>query len=84
MRKNTQIVICFLLLFAILMVLGCKKVTNNEFNIDKQSCISCGRCLQICPSDAIDFTIDGKALIDQTKCTQCGRCVRVCPKDAIY
>jgi len=79
-----KFMLLILLFVAILFVFGCKKVTATEYNIDKQSCMSCGRCLQICPSDAIDFDIDGKAIIDQTKCTQCGRCVRVCPKDAVY
>jgi ferredoxin len=84
MKRRMFIFICVILLTAIFFVIGCKKVTSTEYNVDKQSCMSCGRCLQVCPSDAIDFDIDGKALIDQTKCTQCGRCVRVCPKDAIY
>ncbi|MBN2461709.1 MAG: 4Fe-4S binding protein [Candidatus Cloacimonetes bacterium] len=52
--------------------------------MDVQSCNSCGRCLQICPVDAIEFGTDGKAFIDQTKCNQCGQCITVCPQDAIY
>lgn len=83
MKHKLLLILCIFLIIAIFFV-GCKKITSQEFNIDKQSCMSCGRCLQVCPSDAIDFEIDGKAIIDQTKCTQCGRCVRVCPKDAIY
>lgn len=84
MKKRVLVILFIILLTVLLFLIGCKKVSNPEFNIDKQSCMSCGRCLQICPSDAIDFDTDGKALIDQTKCTQCGRCVRVCPKDAVY
>lgn len=84
MKRAAVLILFVFLLTAIFTLAGCKKVTSTEFSIDRQSCMSCGRCLQVCPSDAIDFDMDGKAIIDQTKCTQCGRCVRVCPKDAIY
>jgi len=63
---------------------GCKKATQTEYHIDKTSCNSCGKCIDICPSDAIEFTESGKAVIDLTECTQCGKCVTICPQNAIY
>jgi len=76
--------VILLILLAILIYIGCDKVSNPEYNVDSTSCNSCGECIQICPVDAIEFGADGKAMIDQTKCNQCGRCITICPKDAIH
>ena len=76
--------IILLLILLILIYLGCDKVANPQYNIDPASCNSCGRCLQICPVDAIEFGVDGKAVIDQTKCNQCGQCILICPQDAVH
>ncbi len=52
------------------------------YQIDQDDCISCGRCVDACPYNAIQY--DGeKPVIIQTRCKQCGECVSVCPKDAI-
>ena len=45
-------------------------------------CISCGSCVESCPSEAISEG-DGKYVIDAEKCTDCGSCVDECPSDAI-
>lgn len=58
--------------------------------VDAQGCISCGRCLRVCPEGAISYR-DGKAYIDPEKCTNCGICAgleprkfRGCPVDVIH
>ena len=80
MRK----LLIFGMFFAILLSISCERIAKPEYNVDASSCISCDRCVEICPADAIEYTADGKAFIDQTKCTQCGKCLLVCPEDAIY
>ena len=45
-------------------------------------CISCGSCIESCPSEAISEG-DDKYVIDADKCTDCGSCVDECPSDAI-
>lgn len=50
--------------------------------INKDACVGCGRCIQICAHDAPTIT-DGKASIDHEKCVGCGRCIGVCPMDAV-
>jgi ferredoxin len=82
--KNLRKLIPWLVLFAVLIYVGCDKVNNPQYHVDNTSCNECGRCIQICPVDAIEFGVDGKAIIDQTKCNQCGKCITICPKDAIY
>jgi ferredoxin len=76
--------ILILVLAGVLFSIGCERVANPEYNVESAACISCDRCVEVCPVDAIEYTSDGKAFIDQTKCTQCGKCLLVCPKDAIY
>jgi MinD superfamily P-loop ATPase len=47
--------------------------------IDKERCVECGKCIDMCRFDAIgkDFTID------PISCEGCGFCSRICEYDAI-
>ena len=49
--------------------------------LDKDTCIACGACVDVCPVEAI--TLEEKAVIDAETCTECGACVDECPVDAI-
>ena len=51
--------------------------------VDKNKCIGCGTCVQLCPVNAISFDSDGLAIIDPDKCIKCGTCEASCPVDAI-
>jgi heterodisulfide reductase subunit A-like polyferredoxin len=83
MRKALLFII-FLLLMAFLVLTACKHTSTTEFTVDRSACNGCGRCLQVCPYDAIELDNNGKAVIDQTLCQQDGLCVRACPQNAIY
>ena len=50
--------------------------------IDLKKCIGCGRCLAVCPVEAISLVKD-KAVIDQDRCVFCGACMQACPQAAI-
>ena len=51
------------------------------FKVDKEKCVGCGVCVEVCPAQAI--TMDkGKAVISN-QCVDCGRCVQACPQEAI-
>ncbi|MBN1326555.1 MAG: 4Fe-4S binding protein [Candidatus Cloacimonetes bacterium] len=76
--------ILLILIVFLLFYLGCRKLNSPEYNVDAQSCNGCGRCIQICPVDAIEFDADGNATIDQTKCNQCGQCITICPQGAVH
>ena len=45
-------------------------------------CVSCGACVEACPTEAI-YEGDGKYEIDADKCIECGACAGVCPSEAI-
>ncbi len=51
-----------------------------------RNCIRCGKCLEICPAQALSFTGEGKkkrVTIDYGKCIRCYCCDEVCPVGAI-
>ncbi len=51
---------------------------SGIINIDKELCMGCGRCKEVCPVDAI-YGEEGEPLsINQDKCVMCGQCVQVC------
>jgi Fe-S-cluster-containing hydrogenase component 2 len=51
--------------------------------VDRDVCVGCGACINLCPRLAIRF-IDGKSYIDQQSCIECGTCREGCGVDAIY
>ncbi|HPR17917.1 MAG TPA: 4Fe-4S binding protein [Candidatus Cloacimonadota bacterium] len=51
-------------------------------NINKETCIGCGSCVDTCPVEALSL-VDDKAVCDGDKCVDCGACVEACPVEAI-
>lgn len=41
-------------------------------------CVSCYRCLIVCPREAISTREDGKLFLDHQRCERCGACVEKC------
>lgn len=56
-------------------------------SIDTDACSWCGKCVEICPYDALSkiTTDDGKevAKVNKSVCKGCGICAPVCPENAI-
>jgi nitroreductase/NAD-dependent dihydropyrimidine dehydrogenase PreA subunit len=50
--------------------------------IDKNRCVGCGACIEVCPDQTISLQ-DEYAEISGKKCMACGHCVAVCPETAI-
>ncbi|MDD2505814.1 MAG: 4Fe-4S binding protein [Candidatus Cloacimonetes bacterium] len=50
--------------------------------IDKETCIGCGACVDVCPVSALSL-VDGKADCDEGTCIDCGACIATCPVSAI-
>lgn len=78
---------------------GAISMKNGHSEIDQEKCIKCGKCLQVCPynaiirlerpcakacgMNAIGSDEYGRAEIDTEKCVSCGMCLANCPFGAI-
>lgn len=51
--------------------------------LDQETCIGCGRCLEVCPHQV--FVPEGKkvTMADRDACMECGACALNCPVKAI-
>ncbi len=49
---------------------------------DKNKCISCGKCRQVCPMN-VDVTDNSRKRANGTECILCMECVKSCPKNAL-
>ena len=60
-------------------------MVNNVFDGEKRIvCSGCGACFALCPSGAINVSMNAKgffeAQIDETRCVGCGLCKSACPE----
>ena len=51
--------------------------------VDREICVGCGACVNLCPRLAIRF-VEDKSFIDQVSCIECGTCRAGCGVDAIF
>ena len=51
--------------------------------IDLESCIGCGKCVEICPANVFQMADYTPLIANEEDCTLCGVCVDQCPKKAI-
>jgi formate hydrogenlyase subunit 6/NADH:ubiquinone oxidoreductase subunit I len=59
-------------------------LANREILIDEESCVHCGLCTGICPTQAL--TLDPKSFLlnfTRSRCIVCEQCVPTCPVQAI-
>ena len=63
--------------------------TNFLLGVDERSCVGCGKCVDLCPVEAMGLVgandprkkTGKKARVDRDSCLGCGVCVRNCPKN---
>ncbi len=51
--------------------------------LDPETCIGCGRCLEVCPHQVFSLAENKARTIDFDACMECGACARNCPAAAI-
>ncbi len=54
------------------------KISIYHMEINKEKCISCGKCHNECPMD-----VDPVKNPDSAECIRCGKCTVCCPKEAL-
>ncbi len=53
-----------------------------EIMYHRAKCVGCGRCLENCPTDAIEPDEEYGLATDKDRCNACGQCVELCPYEA--
>ncbi len=53
-----------------------------ELGILQKRCVGCGRCIEVCPEQAISVTLEEIIRLDRRACIGCGRCVAACENGA--
>ncbi len=62
------------------------QVGHPEIKFTASQCNGCGRCVEVCPVNAIQLDPklgDDKLKIDRELCTNCGECIEVCYTGAL-
>ena len=52
--------------------------------IDLRICTRCGKCVQECPTAAVELRDGYPAIVRPEDCVYCGSCEEICPVEAIY
>ncbi len=53
------------------------------FEINKEKCVHCGKCINDCSANALSFDVENFPVIDEQKCFKCQHCLAVCPVGAV-
>ncbi|KXA99842.1 hypothetical protein AKJ47_02860 [candidate division MSBL1 archaeon SCGC-AAA261G05] len=56
---------------------------KQAIQLDEDSCIECGACISLCPTDALTLDEDYSLVLDEDKCVYCEACVPACPVRAL-
>lgn len=54
-----------------------------DLYIDPQRCTGCGKCLAVCPENALEGLPGFIHMVEDFNCTRCGACEKVCPEHAV-
>jgi len=52
---------------------------SGSINHDSQSCVHCGACTAVCPSEALYMDENGRLAFDNELCVLCEYCIKTCP-----
>ena len=55
----------------------------TTINLNREKCMGCGACLDICPHQLIRLAAGKAEITDKDACMECGACKINCPYSAI-
>jgi ferredoxin len=55
----------------------------TTLKLDREACVGCGQCEQVCPQGVYVLEDRKAVLADQDGCMECGACAVNCPSGAI-
>ena len=59
-------------------------LVNREIVIDKDSCVHCGLCTGVCPTESLQLDVQTHKLVfTRSRCIVCEQCLPSCPVQAI-
>jgi L-aspartate semialdehyde sulfurtransferase ferredoxin len=59
-------------------------MANKEIIVDENSCVHCGLCTGVCPTQALNLAPDTFMLnFTRSRCIVCEQCIPTCPVQAI-
>lgn len=54
-----------------------------KVEVNQETCIRCGACVEVCPMEVFQMTVQGPQEGSSRLCIACGHCVAVCPVAAL-
>ena len=51
--------------------------------IDEETCVGCGACVEICPVDVYELQDEKSVPVNAEGCLGCENCIEVCEEEAI-
>ena len=55
----------------------------GEILIDEDTCVHCGLCTGVCPTEALTLDSESRLSFTRSRCIVCEQCVPTCPVQAI-
>lgn len=60
------------------------RIHEKEGSFSAAFCIQCGKCIEVCPTEALFYNKQGVVLVKKDLCVGCMSCVGFCPYGVMY
>ncbi|MCL2062857.1 MAG: 4Fe-4S binding protein [Candidatus Cloacimonetes bacterium] len=58
---------------------SCIRINQNDNKNNIIVCNQCGKCMPLCPTQALSYNSQGVVILDKNECSGCLICVAECP-----